>query len=42
MLVAGILYNSYIGGNEGYTATLYDGKTWFNELFWLGVNRRPV
>ena len=41
LLAAGILYNSYLGGNEGYTATLYDGKTWFNQLFWLGVNRTP-
>ena len=41
VLAAGILYNSYLGGDEGYTATLYDGKTWFNELFWLGVNRKP-
>ena len=41
VLAAGILYNSYLGGDEGYTATLYDGKTWFNQLFWLGVNRRP-
>ena len=41
VLAAGILYNSYLGGDEGYTATLYDGKSWFNELFWLGVNRKP-
>jgi hypothetical protein len=41
VFAAGILYNSYLGGDEGYTATLYDGKTWFNELFWLGVNRKP-
>ncbi len=41
VLAVGILYNSYLGGNEGYTATAYDGKTWFNELFWLGVNRTP-
>ena len=41
VLAAGILYNSYLGGDEGYTATLYNGKTWFNHLFWLGVNRRP-
>jgi len=41
VLAAGVLYNSYLGGDEGYTATLYDGKTWFNQLFWLGVNRRP-
>ena len=41
VLAAGILYNSYLGGDEGYTATLYDGNTWFNQLFWLGVNRTP-
>ena len=41
VLAAGILYTSYLGGDEGYTATLYDGKTWFDQLFWLGVNRRP-
>ena len=41
VLAAGILYNSYLGGNEGYTATLYNGKTWFNKLFWLGVKRTP-
>ncbi|MGO9109184.1 MAG: hypothetical protein ACLP9L_08130 [Thermoguttaceae bacterium] len=41
VLAAGILYNSYLGGDEGYTATLYDGKTWFNQLFWLGVPRTP-
>ena len=41
VLAAGILYNNYLGGDEGYTATLYDGKSWFNKLFWLGVNRKP-
>ena len=41
VLAAGILYNSYLGGDEGYSATLYDGKTWFNQLFWLGVKRTP-
>ena len=41
MLAAGVLYNSYLGGDEGYSATLYDGKTWFNQLFWLGVRRTP-
>ncbi len=42
VLAAGILYNSYLGGDEGYTATLYDGKTWFNQLFWLGVKRHEA
>jgi hypothetical protein len=41
VLAVGILYNSYLGGDEGFTATLYNGKTWFNELFWLGVKRTP-
>ncbi len=42
LLAAGILYASYLGGAEGYTATACDGKDWFNKLFWLGVNRRPA
>ena len=42
MLAAGILYASYLGGNEGYTATASDGQDWFDQLFWLGVNRAPA
>ncbi len=42
LLAAGILYASYLGGAEGYTATASDGKDWFNQLFWLGVNRAPA
>jgi hypothetical protein len=42
LLAVGILYASYLGGNEGYTATACDGKDWFNQLFWLGVNRKPA
>jgi hypothetical protein len=42
VLAAGILYADYLGGDEGYTATLYNGKTWFNQLFWLGVRRTPA
>jgi hypothetical protein len=42
VLAVGILYNSYLGGDEGYTATAYDGTTWFNQLFWLGVKRTPA
>ncbi|MHB1036876.1 MAG: hypothetical protein ACYC35_18925 [Pirellulales bacterium] len=41
VLAAGILYAAYLGGDEGYTATAYDGKMWFNKLFWLGVKRTP-
>ncbi len=42
LLAVGILYASYLGGNEGYTATACDGQDWFNQLFWLGVNRTPA
>jgi len=41
LLAAGVLYASYLGGAEGYTATACDGKHWFNQLFWLGVKRAP-
>jgi hypothetical protein len=39
VFAVGILYASYLGGGEGYTATACDGKQWFDQLFWLGVNR---
>jgi hypothetical protein len=39
LLAVGILYASYLGGAEGYTATAGDTNDWFNQLFWLGVNR---
>ncbi len=42
VLAVGILYASYLGGAEGYTATACDGKDWFEQLFWLGVNRAPA
>jgi hypothetical protein len=42
VVTAGILYASYLGGNEGYTATACDGGNWFDQLFWLGVNRAPA
>lgn len=42
VLAAGILYASYLGGNEGYTATACDAQKWFDQLFWLGVNRAPA
>ncbi|HUT57248.1 MAG TPA: hypothetical protein VNA25_05175 [Phycisphaerae bacterium] len=41
LLAVGILYAAYLGGNEGYTATASNGRSWFNQLFWLGVNRKP-
>jgi hypothetical protein len=41
LLAAGVLYASYLGGTEGYTATACDGKDWFSQLFWLGVRRAP-
>jgi len=42
LLAVGILYASYLGGSEGYTATACDAKDWFHQLFWLGVNRTPA
>jgi hypothetical protein len=39
LLAVGVLYASYLGGSEGYTATSCDGKDWFDQLVWLGVNR---
>ncbi len=42
LLAAGVLYASYLGGSEGYTVTASDGKDWFDQLFWLGVNRAPA
>ncbi len=42
VLAVGILYASYLGGEEGYTATACDGRRWFDRLFWLGVRRAPA
>ncbi len=42
VFAAGILYASYLGGTEGYTATDSDQKDWMDQLFWLGVNRAPA
>jgi len=42
LLAVGILYANYLGGSEGYTATACDGKDWFDQLLWLGVNRAPA
>jgi len=42
VLAVGILYASYLGGAEGYTASACDGKSWFDQLFWLGVKRAPA
>jgi hypothetical protein len=42
LIAAGVLYASYLGGDEGYTATACDGKDWFEQLFWLGINRAPA
>jgi hypothetical protein len=41
-LAVGVLYASYLGGAEGYTATAGNGKDWFDQLFWLGLNRAPA
>ncbi|MBN1419000.1 MAG: hypothetical protein JXP34_09505 [Planctomycetes bacterium] len=42
VLAAGILYASYLGGGEGYTASACEGKQWFDQLFWMGVRRAPA
>jgi len=42
VLAVGVLYANYLGGNEGYTATACDGKSWHDQLFWLGVRRTPA
>jgi hypothetical protein len=42
VLAVGILYASYLGGDEGFTATASDGQSWFDQLFWLGINRAPA
>ncbi len=42
VLAVGILYASYLGGDEGYTASACDGRNWYDQLFWLGVNRAPA
>jgi hypothetical protein len=42
VLAVGILYANYLGGDEGYTATACDAKNWFDQWFWLNVNRRPA
>jgi len=42
VLVVGILYANYLGGWEGYTASACDGRNWFDQLCWLGVNRAPA
>jgi hypothetical protein len=42
LLAVGILYASYLSGNDGYTATISDGESWFNQLFWLGLKRAPA
>jgi hypothetical protein len=41
-LVVGPFYASYLGGDEGYTASAYDGKNWFDKLFWCGIRRAPA
>ncbi len=42
VLAVGILYANYLGGDEGYTATAYNGRHWFDQLFWLGIRRVPA
>ncbi len=41
-LTVGVLYAGYLGGNEGYTASAYGLASWFEQLFWMGVNRAPA
>ncbi len=41
LLAVGVLYASYLGGAEGYTATASDGRDWLDQLFWLGIKRAP-
>jgi hypothetical protein len=41
-LAIGVFYASYLGGDVGYTASAYEGGNWFNQLFWLGLNRAPA
>jgi len=41
-LAVGILYASYLAGDEGYTASATDGAAWFEKLFWLAVERKPT
>ena len=42
VLAIGALYANYLGGDEGYTASACDGKSWFDQLFWLGIRRTPA
>ena len=44
VLAVGILYAGYLGGDEGYTASACDGSStnWYDQLFWLGINRVPA
>lgn len=42
VLVVGILYAKYLGGDTGYTAIASDGKRWYSNLTWLGLNRSPA
>jgi len=42
VLVVGVLYANYLGGNEGYTASACNAKDWFDQLLWLGINRAPA
>jgi hypothetical protein len=41
-IAVGVLYASYLAGDEGYTASSTDGQSWFEKLTWLGENRAPA
>ncbi len=42
LFATGMIYASYLAGDEGYTATANNGTNWFDQLFWLGINRAPA
>ena len=42
LVAVGILYASYLGGDEGYTASASNGENWYDQLSWLGVDRAPA
>ncbi len=41
IMAAGVFYASYLGGDEGYSASANNGSNWFGQMFWLGINRAP-
>jgi hypothetical protein len=41
-IAVGVLFATYLAGDEGYTASSSDGQSWFEKLTWLGENRAPA